>query len=1147
MSTLQNFLVSLFIVPLFVVISAANVCELDACASDFFVPKTPIATGSGTRSVAFADFNRDGIRDVITTGGPNQVRVFLGNGIDGYGPPISTTVGTSPYQVVTADFNRDRKADFAVTNLADGSVTVGFGNGDGTFQTITLATGSFVAEGIAVGFINGDRYADIAVTVRGTGSPNLVKIYYGNGAGFTNDLNLDFGMDPVSVALSDLSRSGRLDLIVGREDPTPGTGRVAIRYNNGVGFGAMVQFPVGDSPIDLSVGDLNNDQYPDIATANFDGRSATILLANTGDDLGTYTRTDLERTSPVTSVSIGDINQDGNGDLAVGMGGTVTVYLGQGDAGIFTEAATVNVGGTVSGIGLSDHNLNGRPDLVVVNSSEVRILENTCPRFTGALTKFKSNTLLGISTPKDLKPLYDTSKCGLDDLKCKSSEEKVGVISSDKVTLVGTEIKKTIEIESPKGIAPVKESVPSIDTSPSPTPAPVVIAPTYVVSSTPSLRRRGQADGKGDEGSSNRSGLEDDDKLKLSYYRMNADGEYDEMVAKEFEATWDSEENWDQEGFLAYGDANNDGETDFLLTSFSNDMVYIETVVGAETDDPTIQSIRAVQVGDKPIDIVVGDFNKDGFDDFATANSGDNTISVCLNTASGTTCTTIALSSVPTSLAAEDMNLDGHIDLVVGTEGGIRLYFGNGNGGFASVKLIDTTDSKILKVTTGDVNVDGKSDIIAITEKVETGEKSVEVNFTKLSTVGTLDYQSLRLPKKPVANDTKALLVSKLTKDVQPDLMLAKSSLNSVEILEGTRLPVGSSDTYDVTFGETRSVAAPGILENDSDPDCLTISAVLVSGPAHSAGFNLNSDGSFTYIPGSTYTATDSFVYKISNGSVESEDVTVTLNVIDATPPVITPSVTGTVGNNEWYTSDVEIAWTVSDPESGVSEQTGCSTLIQSTDTAEGTFTCEATNGSGFAASGSVVIKRDATAPSLSPVVDPNPVILHQQATASPNATDAMSGLASQSCGTPLTSSIGPKTVSCTATDLAGNVSEVEATYNVIYQWSGFLDPIGNLPVMNVVKGGQVVPLKFSLAGYQGMAVISPGFPVVSTVSCAANSPTSEVEETSSPGNSALTYDAAADVYKYNWKTNKTVRGTCQILTIKLADGTLHYAKFSFK
>jgi hypothetical protein len=221
--------------------------------------------------------------------------------------------------------------------------------------------------------------------------------------------------------------------------------------------------------------------------------------------------------------------------------------------------------------------------------------------------------------------------------------------------------------------------------------------------------------------------------------------------------------------------------------------------------------------------------------------------------------------------------------------------------------------------------------------------------------------------------------------------------------------------------------------------------------------------------------------------------------------------------------------------------------MIQSTDTAQAMFTCEATNGSGFSTSDSLEIKRDATGPSLSPVVDPNPVILHQQATASPNAADAMSGLATQSCGTPLTSSIGPKTVSCTATDLAGNVTEAEASYNVIYQWSGFLDPIENLPVMNVVKSGQVVPLKFSLAGYQGMAVISPGFPVVSTVSCDANSPTSEVEETSSPGGSALTYDAAADVYKYSWKTHKTVKGTCQILTLKLGDGTFHHAKFSFK
>ena len=53
-------------------------------------------------------------------------------------------------------------------------------------------------------------------------------------------------------------------------------------------------------------------------------------------------------------------------------------------------------------------------------------------------------------------------------------------------------------------------------------------------------------------------------------------------------------------------------------------------------------------------------------------------------------------------------------------------------------------------------------------------------------------------------------------------------------------------------------------------------------------------------------------------------------------------------------------------------------------------------------------------------------------ATASPNATDALSGVASQSCEPVVTSSIGTKSVSCTATDSAKNTSTKSVTYTVV-------------------------------------------------------------------------------------------------------------------
>jgi Concanavalin A-like lectin/glucanases superfamily len=85
---------------------------------------------------------------------------------------------------------------------------------------------------------------------------------------------------------------------------------------------------------------------------------------------------------------------------------------------------------------------------------------------------------------------------------------------------------------------------------------------------------------------------------------------------------------------------------------------------------------------------------------------------------------------------------------------------------------------------------------------------------------------------------------------------------------------------------------------------------------------------------------------------------------IDSTPPVIVPTVTGTLGNNGWYINDVDIIWSVTDPETSPSAS-GCSASSVATDTVGITFTCSATSIGGTSTE-SVTIKRDAIAPVVS-------------------------------------------------------------------------------------------------------------------------------------------------------------------------------------
>jgi len=75
-------------------------------------------------------------------------------------------------------------------------------------------------------------------------------------------------------------------------------------------------------------------------------------------------------------------------------------------------------------------------------------------------------------------------------------------------------------------------------------------------------------------------------------------------------------------------------------------------------------------------------------------------------------------------------------------------------------------------------------------------------------------------------------------------------------------------------------VGAPGVLENDSDHDGdpLAAQTTPIAGPSNGV-LALASDGSFTYTPSVGFVGTDSFTYRIDDGTGRTADATVTITV----------------------------------------------------------------------------------------------------------------------------------------------------------------------------------------------------------------------------------------------------------------------------
>ncbi|MBW7935569.1 MAG: thrombospondin type 3 repeat-containing protein, partial [Gemmatimonadaceae bacterium] len=132
-----------------------------------------------------------------------------------------------------------------------------------------------------------------------------------------------------------------------------------------------------------------------------------------------------------------------------------------------------------------------------------------------------------------------------------------------------------------------------------------------------------------------------------------------------------------------------------------------------------------------------------------------------------------------------------------------------------------------------------------------------------------------------------------------------------------------------------------------------------------------------------------------SLGGTDSKSVTIKR---DASAPVITPTVSGTMGANGWYVSNVTVTWNVADGMSGIASSNGCAATTTSTDNGGTVYTCTATNGAGLSTTESVSAKRDATKPVIGYAGNTGSYTVDQTVAITCSASDAMSGLASNTC-----------------------------------------------------------------------------------------------------------------------------------------------------
>jgi hypothetical protein len=116
--------------------------------------------------------------------------------------------------------------------------------------------------------------------------------------------------------------------------------------------------------------------------------------------------------------------------------------------------------------------------------------------------------------------------------------------------------------------------------------------------------------------------------------------------------------------------------------------------------------------------------------------------------------------------------------------------------------------------------------------------------------------------------------------DLGTDAVAYTLLADDVKVLQLFPVPTANSDTYTVQAGATLTVAAPGVLSNDTSPGG-ALSAVVAAAPTH-GNLNLNTNGGFTYTPATNFAGIDSFSYQAVDPATNSATGTVIISVLPA-------------------------------------------------------------------------------------------------------------------------------------------------------------------------------------------------------------------------------------------------------------------------
>ena len=613
-----------------------------------FAAKVDFTAGTNAERIKIADIDGNDVVDVVVSNrGNDTVSLFRNTstvGSPSFATKVDLTTATGPIGFDLADIDGDGKLDLAVANSTSSNTSV-FRNTStpGTIDASTYAAKiDFAAtngSNLSMGDIDGDGKPEIVVV---DGGSDVVGVMHNLTATTAAPTITSFtptsGIPGSSVTITGTNFDATPASNTVFFDPIKATVTAAsttsltVTVPNGAGFG----------PISATVNNRTavSDQfflptYSGIAQTITSGILASRIDFTTG-------------TLPTDGVAIGDLDLDGDPDIAVtnNTAATVSVFRNTSTSGgingsSFAAKVDFTTGATPLGMVIGDLDGDGKPDMAVLSNggTSISVFHNTSTPGVINGGSFATKVDFSIGTNPQHLAIGDVDGDGkLDLIASNGGAANVSVLRNTSVSGAIDATSFATKVDFTVGTTPTGVSVADLD-----------------------------GDGKPDLAVSN------DGSNSVSILRNTATA--GQIDASTFAAKVDFTTGT-QPNRLTVGDVDGDGKLDLAATNFGGNTI---SLLRNTSTSGSVSFAAKVDftTGTTPRFIRMGDLDGDNKPDIFVTNAGSNSLSIFRNTGTSGVINASTLAAkvdfttgtAPIGLAVADLDGDGRPEAVVGNQG----------------------------------------------------------------------------------------------------------------------------------------------------------------------------------------------------------------------------------------------------------------------------------------------------------------------------------------------------------------------------------------------------------------------------------------------------------------------------------------------